>query len=394
MKKKLLLIVLAFVCALTCALSLAACNNDDDNKNNNPYAITQTEWGNQITSNAFIIVSNSENLNGNDLMQLTYNGNAYQCLTRDTVFSAPLYVKEKNGNDYTYLKYETQKSDDRQEIETTITAEEYSSNVSAYIELIDYVNKNYSAFTFYDTAKDHTDGYSHYFCDIDDMESKTTKVKDLNITDIAIRKDFGLSDTDNIIIEFTVGERIDYNIRFKSPVLLFDKAFDTLTNYTLKGGPSTTDADYAEYYFNESGFRMYTPNNPEPTRRDGYYKYNPEIDNYTQYIRQADGSYVTAQVSKNALQTVIDGVHDTYMYFETQRNSFYKTADGMKNSKEITKTVGQRVHHFYDIDIKTDENGKITSITWKYKITQGEQSTQEYNMELTAGNTTIEFPNA
>jgi len=393
MKKKITLILLALVCALCCAFGLAACGGGNENETTNPYKITQTEWESTVTSKVFRIArqfSSTDELNTDGLLNLIYNGWAYDLSYNNS--NQTTYVIRTNGNDKTYIKY-----DHKSETSTAVTESDYNQNVSAFISLIDWAQVNYDKFELEPDERDGKyliDYGKKYTCNLEELKTAAPDVTSLNLSEVYMTRLTDGQNYNEINLIFKTGSA-KYCIDFKPYVLeyVFDNAFDTLTNYTLKAGPSATDPDYAEYYLTADGFRMYTPNNANPNRRDGYYKYNSETDNYTQYTKQADNSYVTATVSKNALQTVIDGVHDIYMYFETQQDSFYKTADGMKNKKEITKTVGQREHHYFDIDIKMDENGVIKSATWKYQMTQGEQQTQIYIMELTAGNTVIDFPN-
>lgn len=387
MSKKLLLALTVIACILCCVIGLSACN-DGGNETPNPYAISKTEWESTITPTTFEAKDN----NGNKTVYS--NGYSYMCYGNDYGEKAGTYIKQTNGNETIYKKYDVENN------LLTSSAEEFNENIEDFVSLINYIRNNYELFTL---EENETDGKyvisfgSKYTCNLETLKNECSAAQSLNITDLYLQRHMisSQNETDKLVRIHYQANGIDSSISFVPLVLtnVFKNAFDTLTNYTLKAGPSATDPDYAEYYLTENGFRMYTPNNADPNRRDGYYKYNSDTDNYTQYTKQADGSYITAQVSQNALDAVIAGVHDIYMYFETQKDSFYKTADGMKNNREITKTVGQRVHHYFDIDIKMDENGAVVSATWKYQMTQGEQQTQIYNMELTAGNTVIDFPN-
>lgn len=407
MKKKITLTILALVCALCCAFGLAACGDnpppEEPGNGSDKRAITKTEWEGSVNSKAFSVSLVGEQMNDaqkDDLLELGFWGNSYFTEFMGeksgqgwaTSDKNAVWVKSADGATVNYFTFNEKAyySDDNFQM-TPTTEQAYNEAVSPYIQLLDYVHNNYDKFSC-DKEAGPSYVYSH---DVATIKSECAAATQLGLTDLSVAKQMSVTgDTwGDVQITLAVGN-LSYKVTFKPVVRDYakDMAFAKLTNCTLKAGPSATDPDYAEYYLNENGFRMYTPNNADPNRRDGYYKYNAATDNYTQYVKQSDGSFVTATVSKSALQTVLDGVIDSYMYFVKASNAtVYATTEGWKY-KDVTKTVGQREHRYFDIEIKLDANGAITSATWKYQMTQGEQSTQVYNMELTAGNTTIEFP--
>ncbi len=401
MGKKFLVTLTILLCILCCAIGLVACNDgNDEHDQSNERAITKAEWESSINSKAFDITLLPElwdKAQVGVLQGLKCWKNGYMADfmgKKSDQYWIPsdkdaVWIK-KNGNYFTFNE-EDYFNDGFQMTATTEQA--YNETLSPYVQLLEYVKSNYEKFTHDGGAREMAYTYTP---DIANMKAECTAATQLGLTDVRVVKQLSVqNDTLGDVQMYLDVDDISYKVTFKPMVISYvkDTAFNSLTNYTLKAGPSATDADYGEYYLNENGFRMYTPNNANPNRHDGYYKYNATTDDYTHYTKQADGSFITETVGKNALQTVLNGVIDAYMYFATEKNTTaYATADGLK-FKDVTKTVGQREHRYFDIEITLDENGGIASATWKYQMTQGEQSTQVYFMELTAGNTVINFPN-
>lgn len=405
MKKKLLLALVAALFALCSSFGLAACNDPPPNSEPDERAITKSEWESAINAQAFAVSLATEQLDTaqvGDLSLLNCWGYGYKTEFMGEKSGEHWAVSDKNavwvkrteGATVNYFTF-NEKDYYFDEFQMTPTTEQaYNEILSPYIQLLEYVKNNYDKFP----RDEQSGGLAYvYTCNVATLKAECAAATQLNVTNLRVSKQMSVdNDTwGDVQLSLEAGN-LTYGVTFKPAAIGFvkDTAFNSLTNCTLKAGPSATDPDYAEYYLNESGFRMYTPNNADPNRRDGYYKYNAATDDYTHYTKQTDGLFVTEIVSKSALQTVLDGVIDTYMYFAKANNaSAYATADGLK-FKDITKTVGQREHRYFDIEIKLDANGAITSATWKYQMTQGEQQTQVYLVELTAGNTVINFPNA
>lgn len=409
MKKKFLLALVAVLCAFCCAFGFAACDDnpppDGPGEGSDEKAIKKTEWESAISAQAFAVSLDSEQNSTaqvDDLINLSYWGYGYK-----TEFMGKksgehwavseknaVWVKRTNGATVNYFTFNEKAyySDDNFEM-TPSTEQAYNQTVSPYIQLLEYVKNNYDKF-----ARDEKSGGLAYVytCDVATLKSECTAAAQLNLTGVRVAKQMSVDNDTWGDVQISLDEgNLTYGVTFKLFAIGFvkDTAFGSLTNCTLKAGPSATDPDYAEYYLNENGFRMYTPNNADPKRRDGYYKYNAATDNYTHYTKQSDGSFLTETATKADFQAVLNGMIDTYVYFAKATNaSAYVTSDGLKYN-EVTKTVGQRVYRYFDIEIKLDANGAITSATWKFQMTQGEQQTAVYTMELTAGNTVINFPN-
>ncbi len=171
-------------------------------------------------------------------------------------------------------------------------------------------------------------------------------------------------------------------------------AFGSLANYSIIGGPSTNDPDYAEYYFEENGLRMYTPNNQVANRQDAYVQCDNGV--WTKYTKLTAGGWSVEATDETFYQTTKAYVDQLYLNFVNSVESFVVTETGFKNTMEITGNVTGLAYtfHYYDILINLNEEGEITTATWKQKYTLGEASSYEYNMTLTAGNVSLTYPTA
>ena len=172
--------------------------------------------------------------------------------------------------------------------------------------------------------------------------------------------------------------------------------FSTLQNFTLIGGPSTTDLDYGEYYFTENGFRVNTPNRQVATQRDAYYVYDGTT-NYTAYRQTETGEWYTQEINKAEYERVRKGVLELFFAFAnpTTVADFTTVENGIVLNQEYTMTLQGYLHHFYNISFTLDAESKITSGAWKYYMSQIDNEnarTAIYNFNLTAGGTTLTLP--
>lgn len=169
-----------------------------------------------------------------------------------------------------------------------------------------------------------------------------------------------------------------------------------MNNYSVKGGVSKTDVDYGEYYFAEDGgFRMYTPNNTLSNRQDAYIE--KVKSEYIKYTKQTDGSgWVIEKITESVYTQTTEAVKSTYLYFlsDALYSSYETTGKKITNKEEITQSVGTYTYHYYDVQIKLDNDNKISSANWKQKITVGASSSYEYSMELSVGDVRLTYPDA
>jgi len=165
-------------------------------------------------------------------------------------------------------------------------------------------------------------------------------------------------------------------------------------NYSIIGGVSESDPDYSEYYFAEDGLRMYTPNITQSGRQEGFVKVENGV--YTRYTKTDSGEWMAQKSNSEDYAMQKTMTNQTYLGFMDKYESFVVTKNGFKSKGEITTTVtgSPYTFHYFDVVINVDENNKITSATWKQKMTIGEQSTYDYNMTLSVGNVSITYPTA
>lgn len=182
------------------------------------------------------------------------------------------------------------------------------------------------------------------------------------------------------------------------PTQMFEdlQYFSTLQNFTLVGGPSTSDPDYGEYYFTENAFRVNTPNRQVATQRDAYYHYDGTT-NYTAYRQDETGAWYTERISRAQYISVRDDILELFFAFATPTTieDFTATQTGIALNYEYTMSLQGYLHHFYDIAFTLDAESNITGGSWKYfmsELNNENARTYTYNFTLTVGNTQLTLP--
>ncbi len=388
MKKKFLSLLLAICMIIPCASILTACGEKNGNEISH-WNIIKDEWCNVISTDNFCIETTPEtlqNLQNGELISLTYD------YVEDDNIIKITKIAKYNGYDgtmkYHYLivlgaenqYYEVPTYDISNPIfpddyrETTINP---NSSMEQYIDLIEDVKNNYDEFE----------------SDLDNEEytrNITSNVFGANniINKILVKRIEGI----NLICRTSNKE---WRITFDNPL---EEAYKNTKTFYVKGGPSKTDVDYAEFYFDgDNGFRIYSPNNPIANRTDGYYKRNDD-GSYTMYTKQDDGSWVLSPTTGNNFTTVTNATKSQYLGFMEKMNelSVVETRDGETapyiygynlGDGILQKVDGSFTYHYYDIKITAYFNYEhhipfIQGITWKMKITQGNASSAVYDMEM------------
>lgn len=179
----------------------------------------------------------------------------------------------------------------------------------------------------------------------------------------------------------------------------WETAFTGMTNYSIIGGISNTDADYGEYYFQENGFRVYTPNNNATNRQDAYLQYNTTTNEYVKYTKlTSSNEWEYSTITQDVWTQTINSVKELYIPFIDKCDAFVVVSDTQfKSNKEIqiTKTISgqQYTYHYFDIVINLDNKGSVTSATWKQKIsTSSGAESKVYNMTLQTNRVSLAFP--
>lgn len=403
--KKLVSTLLAATMALPCVFGLTACNGGGGGGTQlSEYDILKDEWENVIsTEREFEIRCESER-EAEDGTLLMLNYDIYE-EAGDEITNVNFVVKQ-NGqtsglpsrrfekrpvhqpSGITY-KYCELLGDD---VEEELTETEFYAPFAKYIELINYVDDNYDKFR---------DEGSDYMCDATVACAENTAIADLGITYLGVGRNFPLSG--RIYVRFAVIGTI-WNITFENPL---KEAYENTAKFAIKGGPSTEDIDYAEYYFDgDNGFRLYSPNNPIANRTDGYYKSNGD-GTYTQYVKQDDGSWATGNVPASNIQTAMQATKNQYLGFMKQMDKLMVIEERESDMaayvyglnpkfEELTQEIGGLTYHYYDIKMQVffdDQSApRIYSITWKMKMSNAMAESLEYNMAFSSEGVNIVYP--
>lgn len=201
---------------------------------------------------------------------------------------------------------------------------------SAYKALNNYIANNWEAFTPYIEMDEYGSFYpdkltdekqnalrgdgpvmNMYICDTAQMNASSTEIASVGIDKVAVYRGARLK------VTFGKGDKY-WTISYSNAPLT--RAVNNLlvnNQFAIKGGPSTLDPDYCEYYFDgTNGFWMYTPNNTAvENRTDAYYKENSD-NTYTLYTKQtSDGSWATTSASQSTFDMVTSAVKEQYISF-------------------------------------------------------------------------------
>lgn len=390
MKKKFITLLLAICMILPCVFMLNACGEKGGNEILH-WNIIKDEWENVISTENFSIEATPEmlqNLQNHDLISLTYDydkDNGEIKITEITKYSGYdgtikrhyLTILGETNQYYEARTYDISNPtfpDDYRE-----TTYDPNNHVENYIDLIEDVKNNYDKFE----SDSESERYTRR------ITSNAFGANNI-LNEISV-----LRFEDGITLICSINDK-EWYITFDNPL---EQAYENTKTFYIKGGPSKTDVDYAEYYFDgDNGFRIYSPNNPIANRTDGYYKRNDD-GTYTMYTKQDDGSWALNQTNGSNFASVVNATKSQYLGFMDHMNdlSVVETRDselapyiyGYNDGVDgvLQQVVGGFTYNYYDIKITAYFNyGQsipyIGKITWKMKITQGNASSAVYDMEM------------
>ncbi len=393
MKKKILSLVLAFALIFPCIIYLAGCNGNKFDR----WKIIEEEWQSTFNVEEFYVHAQGTDLiENNELIGLSYKhyrGSLYNnAIDYNVIYKNTDYPNSKmfkrfykemftQGDPYRYYSVrESAGTAVTSEDLTEITETEFNAHVNAYIDLINYINSNYANFTYTTPVNYDVEAEKVYSCDVSQINSQYASVAALNLDTVYVCR------TEEGILTHLIEGKKCWILHTPSQL---EKVFDKTTQFYIKGGPSTTDVDYGEYYFDSNnGFRMYTPNNPVTNRQDAYYKNNGD-NTYSKYVKQtSDGSWNVSSATQNEFNTMISSTKNLYLAFmyqfdvrldRVETGSYYYKMNN-KNSS-YSKQIGGLTYEYYDIlIIATSEH--VFSITWKMRFTNGQAYSAVYNMEF------------
>ncbi len=393
--KKVVSTLLAATMALPCVFGLTACNDDSLKA----WHILKDEWELVVSHETGFNIHcyDDSALDNGDLKSLSITveqdggdelltyGISYKGEAQNKTF-VKKPVHQPSGVTYEYYEQIWSK-DTGTFTESQITEETFNAPLVSYYALVDYVDNNYDKFSL----SNHV-----YTCDVSSMNAENASIASLGIEHLQMARF-----AEGVKTMFYVNGA-EYTIEYDNPLYI---AFENTAKFAIKGGPSTEDIDYAEYYFDgDNGFRLYSPNNPVANRTDGYYKSNGD-GTYTQYVKQDDGSWITGNAPAYNVNSAKQAVIEQYLGFMQQMGQLMvveaREGDraayvyGLANGDQITTMKGGITYSYYDICLLayfTDNSPRIYSITWKMKMSNAMAESLEYNMKFTTAGVDIVYP--
>lgn len=213
------------------------------------------------------------------------------------------------------------------------------------------------------------------------------------------------------------GDIISY-IKFNTNLLsdcTFNKMVNGLTNYTITGGPSNTHIDYIEMKIVDNGMYFSNPN-AENNFSTNYHKEFYTKDNgdgtYSRLVpTQAGGwteqAYIEDAYTSNFNNTLVlylvtiayDITNQwysslNYQYFKWDNNKLVLEKQYGGTDKTFTINKNALTYTYSNYEITINDNNEIISMTWDMQLYNAiyDNYSEVYHMTLTAGNTSIDFP--
>lgn len=408
MKKKFITLLLAICMILPCSIAMTGCNKDNnEEKTLAPWEISKAEWE-LVASQDFQVYNTAGSLEDGDLIHFSFGVDApyitYSLTIKDTLSeNAERTLKLKKSEDLGQYLVKGHKPEYLYEFEHV--TEEYWESFQcealkeSFIELNTYVTDNYNKFSTIGFELDYS--YTNAYT----MNTENITISESPIEKVVLFRQGGCN------LVFYSGDK-QWEITFANPL---QPAINKLLNgkFYISGGPSKTDMDYAEYYFDgNNGFRMYTPNNTAiADRTDIYYKNNGD-GTFTTYTKLTSGGWKVEQATQQNFDTVVSAVKEQYLPFINYANSadyFYvaehEDADAAcpyiyrYENEQCVRNIGAYTYYYSDLKmlaypsgIRTLDIARVYSLSWKMKFTQGQASSAEYKMELHTANVEIVYP--
>ncbi len=361
-------------------------------------------------------------LNGGDYLATVYVSNEFRgsgvddskIVSMDYSYSYDVEKQEKflftpiNGMWNNYDEYGN--------VISTITKEqvEYDEPCKLYPWLINFARNNYSQFT-----KSYEDDNSlTYSLKEENLGAVTDEINkvygETNVKGLSLifEKDVYTQDyyddssdlykLDAISVKgqdgllFTM-KNIDSTI-FQGEFDLTMKNLMDKSNFTLKGGEGV---DYGEYYFTKNAIKIYTPNNPDATQREGYLVADYENQTAKFIKKTPEGSWDVQNISLGAFENrkqelikvylggIINGYGNFKKYSDVIGNDGYPTWAGSNIQKAM---IGYDLT-YNNVKIKLMDNSRtIKEMTFDYVMTAGENSLTHHFELNNCGSTTVNIP--
>ncbi len=433
MKTRFLTLMISICLSLSAVFSLAGCKEAK---------IGEQDWSNTLgyfsycpsytvydyqTGNAFTYSYSRGNLEtvliGEDYLVNVYVSNEFRgygvddsrIVSMDYAYSYDVEMKEKKL--LTPINGEWNNYDEYGNLISTITKEqvEYDEPCKLYVWLINFARNNYSQFT-----KSHEDDNSlTYSLKEENLGVITEECKKIygetNVKGVSFifEKDVYTQDyysdssdlykLDAISVKgqegllFTI-KNIDSTINQGE----FDLTMKNLTdksNFTLKGGEGV---DYGEYYFTKNAIKIYTPNNPDATQREGYLVADYENQTAKFIKKTPEGSWDVQNISLNAFENrkqdliktylggIINGYGNFKQYSDVIGNDGYPTWAGSNIQKAM---IGYDLT-YNNVKIKIADNPSYTikEMTFDYVMSANNTSVTHKFKLTDSGTTTVSVP--
>lgn len=395
MSKKLLLTLTVIACVLCCVLGLVACNNDDDSIPDGlrERQISQTQWENTISDKYCRIYNTDPDIGGQ------FNMRWFNNLYTVNEFSDVMYQKtsDNSGTSYTKIQYNKYEEGERY-IKTPVSEDEYyASHIDAYQQVLTFIKNNYDKFEFvHDDKKGNSNAmaYGKYRYVLSGNEQDLDKASEINLKEIQVENMSVYGE--NELRGYLHFDNKCYTIYFTTSPFDYTvyNAFETLTNYTIVGGPSTTDADYAEIEIAQNGFHVHYPNRGT-TPYDKEFYFEKVGDEYAQYRPDSSYAWTRSPATESTYNTTLDGITLLYLGLISEKASDFNVVDGKLVSKnEISREQGKYVYTYSNIVIELNDDGTLSSMTWnlKYEDRALHLESLVYNMTLSTGTPNVEMP--
>jgi len=411
MFKKIGKYLLSAALVFTSVFAVAGCGKDDgDDERLKEYQVTEQQWKDGIDANCFETDYGEyvkQNLtNGAFNYILNYYGDDYRL--RSTFASTQHEGSESVDLEYykTNDTYQTAKYDYGTSgwgwYVNDITSEEYNSNVSKFIELINFVDNNYSKFQFGEYQFDGGYSLTGYKLNLAGSELETL------ITDILSQMKLSSYSVDNILVQYIdpsrggVGvetgitislmngkEQIAAINKFKeAPIFyyLIETAISNVESYTIVN--NSNDVNQITIEVDSTGFHVVAQSGEEYLKDNGDGTYTAYVKNgntFTSYNYNDDYTYETEYK-----KYVTAHIHTLL----EPRNNF-EVVDGKYKIRNTTNTNSGTKYEYYftNIEITLNSNNEIEKMTWDYKVHDKSinEDSPVYQITLTPG-TTITYP--
>ena len=415
--KKFFKFLFSFMLATPMVFALTACGPKERPPQDVEGKISEGQWKELIYENQFQIEYGGyfikHQLTEIDKYSISYYNGDY-CIYDETLNFLDYngynkyYYKNTNAGNNTYEIVVGKWNNGCEWNTQAVDATEYESNISDIVSILNFIENNQSKFS---TETDER-GKMFYKLAIanSEIENNILNIKtqmrltQYNIDNIEV-ENWGDNEYPNIVITLKENNNDIIFVRFDNVKFFkdnYERMFNGLTNYTITGGPSQTHIDYVEMKIADNGMFFSNPN-AENNFETNYYKEFYTKDNgdgtYSRYIPTENGGWEEQNYPENIYTSNLNDTINLYLGgVNKDKFSYFNWLDGkaVMRLEEITVQKGRFTYTYSNYEITINNKYEIVSMTWEMVLHDSLYDTDSeiYNMTLTAGNTTIEYPQA